>query len=301
MATKAQGAKARKAVQVQEEQVVNSVKDLSLDVVSQSIAETQVAVQQVLAELSAKVMTRIKDLRDLETAIDAKEKELNDIFGIEAAAKDLDQHTAAVEQEKAKWAEEQQLRQRLLAEEKAETLKQRTREAAEYKYRTEQENRKAEDTMAYELDQKRKANKEKQEQLEKQWNEREAELKRREQELAELRQFKADYPENVKKEANAQVAVATNSVKKEYETRMTLAAKDAELAHRLAEQEIRSRDLTITKQQEQIQDLKTQLEAANAAVKEISAKALESASNRQTADALQRLMEKEQGSNRPAK
>jgi hypothetical protein len=90
------------------------------------------------------------------------------------------------------------------------------------------------------------------------------------------------------------VAVATNSVKKEYETKMVLAAKDYETAQKLSEQTVNSLKENIAKQQAQLEGLREQLEQAHRDMKEISAKALESASGRATTEALQRLLEKDQ-------
>jgi len=96
-------------------------------------------------------------------------------------------------------------------------------------------------------------------------------------------------------------AVATNSVKKEYETKMALAAKDTEIEKRLADQTIASLQQNIAKQQQTVDDLKAQVDQAQRDVKEISSKALDSASGRSTTEALQRLMEKDQGSGKTGK
>ncbi len=130
--------------------------------------------------------------------------------------------------------------------------------------------------------------------LEKNWTEREAEMKKREMEIEGLRAQVASHPEVVKKEVNAAVAVATNSVKKEYETKIVLAAKDTETAQKLAAQELAAMKLALDKATVQITDLRTQLEQAHRDVKEISAKALESASGRSAMEALQKVLEKDQ-------
>src|SRR5262249_52690255 len=139
-----------------------------------------------------------------------------------------------------------------------------------------------------------KANKDKQEALEKDWAHREAELKRREKELEDLRTQVTNFPEVIKKEVNAAVAVATNSVKKEYETKIVLAAKDSETAQKLAGQEVVSLKQAIEKANAQLSELKSQLDQAHHDVKEISPKALESASGRSAMEALQKVLEKEQ-------
>jgi len=301
MATKTQGAKTRKAAQIQETEALEAVKDLNLDSVSRSIAETQVEVQKVLANLSATVMNRLQELEHVEESVRVKTEELQQVHDIAREATTLDDLRAHIAQTKKDWEEEERLKAQQFTEQKSERNKAWTREEQEYQYRITQEHRKQEDTLAYLKQQQEKANREKQEQLEKQWAEREGELKKREQELVELRKFKDDYPEMVKKEVNAQVAIATNSVKKEYETKMVLAAKDAELDKKLAQQDKLSLESAIARQQEQITDLKRQLEQANARVVEISGKAVDSASGRATTEALQRIMEKEQGSGKTQK
>src|SRR5262249_28729262 len=144
-------------------------------------------------------------------------------------------------------------------------------------------------------------NRDKQEELTKQWNERETELKKRENELAELKAFKEAAPEKEKKAINAEVAIATNSVKKEYETKMTLSNKDAETDKRLFEQERASLTAQITKYQAQIEDLNGKLEQAQRDAKDIAAKALESASGRATTEAMQRLLERDQSMGKGSK
>jgi len=301
MAAKVQGTKNRRAVQIQEAEVLASVKDLNLDSVSKSIAETQVEIQKVLSDLSGKVLDRLQELENVENAIRAKKDELKQLHEIEVHATTLDELEARIKEQRRDWEEEQATKQRDFKEMQSERNKQWKREEEEYQYRISQEHRKQQDTLTTMLGQQQKDNKEKQDQLEKTWAEREGELKKREQELTDLRDFKSTNDERIKKEVNASVAVATNSLKKEYETKMMLAAKDAETDRRLAEQTIASSTQNLAKMQTQLDDLNTKLEQAQRDVKEISAKALESASGRATTDALQRIMEKEQGSGKQTK
>jgi len=301
MAAKVQGTKNRRAMQIQEAEVLASVKDLNLDSVSKSIAETQVEIQKVLSDLSGKVLERLQELENVENSIKLKKDELKQLHEIEIQATTLDELEARIKEQRREWEEEQATKQRDFKEMQSERNKQWKREEEEYQYRISQEHRKQQDTLTTMLGQQQKDNKEKQDQLEKTWAEREGELKKREQELTDLRDFKSTNDERIKKEVNASVAVATNSLKKEYETKMMLAAKDAETDRRLAEQTIASSTQNLAKMQTQLDDLNTKLEQAQRDVKEISAKALESASGRATTDALQRIMEKEQGSGKQTK
>ncbi len=162
-----------------------------------------------------------------------------------------------------------------------------------YLYRLAQDHKKADDTFKTRMEEQEKANRNRQEALEKGWAERETELKRREKEVEDLRVQVANLPEQIRKAENAAVAVATNSVKKEYETKIVLATKDAETAQKLAAQEVASLKQALEKAQAQMVDIKTQLDQAHRDMKEISAKALESASGRSAMEALQMVLEKE--------
>lgn len=301
MASKVQGSKNRRAAQIQETEVLNSVKDLNLESVSKSITETQVEIQKVLADLSGRVMERLQDLQNVEESIRLQRVELKRLQDIEVAATTLDDLHAQISEQRRTLDEETAAWKRNFEEQKSDQRKLWAREQEEYKYRNEQTVKKQEDTQAALFAVQDKQNRDKQEQLEKQWTERENELKKREQELVDLRAFKEQAPEMVKKEVNAQVAIATNSVKKEYETKMVLAAKDAETEKRLADQTIQSMTQNLSKLQSQIDDLRAALETAHRDVKDISAKALESASGRATTEALQRLMEKDNSGSKSAK
>src|SRR5262245_52343738 len=68
MAAKVQGTKSRRAAQIQQDEVLTTVKGLNLEGVSRSITETQVEVQKVLADLSARVMERLQELQNVEEA-----------------------------------------------------------------------------------------------------------------------------------------------------------------------------------------------------------------------------------------
>jgi len=301
MATKMQGTKNRAAAAQRDQDTLEAVQDLTLDSVSKEVSETQVEVQKALAELNGKLVAQFQVLQNIEASIQLRRDELKSLHSIEVTASTLDELEADIRKRRLEWDEEQATAKRNFAEQQSDRNKQRVREEEEYQYKTAQAHLKLEDAFSASMAQQGKANREKQEQLEKSWAERETELKKREQELAELRLFKENNPEMIKKEVNAAVAVATNSVKKEYETKMVLAAKDSETDKRLAEQTHHSLNEQIKKQQAQIDDLKAQLEQSHRDMKEISGKALDSASGRATTEALQRMMEKEQVSTKSGK
>jgi colicin import membrane protein len=292
-AAKVTGTKNRQAAAIRETEVLHSVAGLNMDAVSGTIASTQVEVQKSLAALSAKLVEQLQLLGNVEEAIALKREELKQLYNIEAAAVSLDDLDAKIEAQRESWKDEQARKQREFAEQQSERNKQWARSEEEYQYRMALEHKKTEDTFADQMAQQAKANRDKQEMLEKNWGQREEELKKREKELEELRAQVAAMPEQIRKAENAAAAVATNSVKKEYETKIVLATKDSEMASKLAAQEVASLRQALEKAHAQLAELKTQLDQAHHDVKEISAKALESASGRSAMEALQKVLEKD--------
>jgi colicin import membrane protein len=290
---KAVGTKTKQATAIKEAEVLNSVSHLNLDSVSKKITGTQVEVQKSLASLSAQLTEQLQVLQNIEASITLKKDSLKQLYDIEVSFQTLDDLNAQIVSRRQEWDEEQALKQRQFAEQQSERDKQWARAEEEYGYKLAQEHKKTEDGFAHRMLQQERENKDRQDGLEKSWSAREGELKKREQELTDLKTQVANFPEIVKKEVNAAVAIATNSLKKEYETKILLASKDAETAQKLATQEVTSMQGSITKLNTQIEDLRTQLEQAHRDVKEISAKALDSASGRSAMEALQKVMEKE--------
>lgn len=290
---KVAGVKNRQATAIRETEVLQAVLGLNMDGVSGTIASTQVEVQKSLSALSAKLVEQLQVLCNVEEAIKLKGEELKQLYDIESAAVSLDDLDAKIDAQREAWSEEQARKQREFAEQQSERNKQWTRVEEEYQYRLTLENKKIEDDFAYNMAQKEKANRDNQEILEKNWKLREEELKKSEKELENLRLQVAAIPEVVRKAENTAVAVATNSVKKEYDTKIVLATKDAEMASKLAAQEVASLRLALDKGTAQLAELKTQLDQAHHDVKEISAKALESVSGRSAMEALQKVLEKD--------
>lgn len=295
------GAKNKRVVEQQDRAVLEKVKDMTFDSVTKELAGVQVELQKTLAELSGTLAEQFQLLETVQESIRLKNEELKNLHQIEATATTLDELKADIEEMQEQQKEQEAEFKRNFAEMKQEQNKQWAREQQDYQYDQKQKNKVAEDALTELIRQREKANKEKQEQLEKTWAEREAELKKREQELAELRAFKEQAPEMVKKAVNQEVAIANNSLKKEYEHKMQIAQKDAEMAQRLAESNIAALQQQLAKQQAQIESLEQQRDLANQRAADTAAKALESASGRSTTEALQRLMETEKMSGKSSK
>jgi chromosome segregation ATPase len=289
------GVKARQVAASKETEILHAVADLDMEGVNSTIGETQIEVQKTLADLSAKLLEKLQILRQIEDAIQYKSDDLKRHHDIEAKVTELDELEAQIEQRKREWEEEQARKRREFEEQRSERAKAWQREEQEYDYQKRIERRQKEDEFAQAMIQRERENRDKQEQLDKNWAEREGELAKHEAELVELREKVTGMPEAIKKAENAASQIAANSVKKEYETKAQLAQKDAETIQKLAAQEIGSLQATITKLNTQIEEMRRDLSQAHHDAKDISAKALDSAAGRSAMEALQRVLEKEPG------
>lgn len=295
MAKAAPAARKVQAAQVRNDEVLEAASGLTFEKVTNSITQTQVEVQQTLAELAAQVASQMQVLNTIESSIALKRQEMERLNGIDLKTAELEDLNTQINLRREQWAEEQAKRAKEQNEAAAELAKTRKREADDYAYTQMIAHRTAEDAFKTKMEQQEKKAREDKEALEKDWLTRETELKKRETELAELKKKVEEMPEVVRKAENAAQAVATNSVKKEYETKMQLAAKDAELMTKLASQENAALKAQIADLTAQITGLKAQLEQAQRDVKEISQKALESASGRSAMEAMQKVfLEKDQ-------
>jgi len=281
-------------------EINTAVKDLSLEGVSSKLASTQVEITKQLAGLSATLAERLGTLDTIDAAIALRKEELQTLREIEVTATSLDELQANIQAQRDLWEKERQLHEISIRERDAERVKQLQRTEEEYKYRTAQEQAKIQDTFNAKMLQQEKQLKDLKDSWDKNWAVRENELKAREGEIVDLRKKVEDFPVAVKKEVDSHVAQATNALKKEYETKLTLLNKDIESNQKLGAQEIKSLTDTIAKLNAQIVDLQTQLSQAHKDVKEISAKALESSAARETVSNLQKAFESVQG-NRSSK
>jgi hypothetical protein len=295
------GAKNRRIVEQQETAVLNKVKDMTFDSVTKELAGVQVELQKTMAELSGQLAEQFQLLEDVQKTITLKREELKELQQIEAAATTLDDLKADIEDMQKQQTEMEAEFKRKFAEQQSETKKVWTRQQDDYQYEIKQKEKLQSDALAEMIRQREKANKEKQEQLEKNWAERETELKKREQELAELRAFKEQAPEMVKKAVNQEVAIANNSLKKEYEHKAQMAQKDAETEKKLADAQKAADAQTIAKLHAQITSLEQQRDLANQRAADTTTKALESASGRSTTEAMQRLLEAREPSGKSTK
>jgi hypothetical protein len=177
------------------------------------------------------------------------------------------------------WQKEQEEHARFIKERDETTKKTEQREAAEYTYNLEL--RRKLDNAAYEQqqDQLRKALEDFEEVKKKAWAEREKRIAEQETEFRALQARVEKFPKEleiaVKKAKEEETAMARRQTK----VKTDLRAKEVEGERRVYELKIQSLEEVIKKQQQQLNGLSTQLEAAVKQVQELAVKAIEGASS----------------------
>src|SRR5262245_66219698 len=112
MAAKVQGTKNRRAVAIQEQEVLTAVKGMNVDSVTRGITETQVEIQRVLADLSGKLAERLQQLEDVERGIQLRTEDLKRLHDIEVKGQTLDELDAQIAQTRQSWELEQAAKKR---------------------------------------------------------------------------------------------------------------------------------------------------------------------------------------------
>lgn len=292
MATK--GTKNKKIEAAEAQSVLDSVKDMDLNKVVTEISGLQVSVQNSLAGLSATLSHKIQKMQEVDTAITLKEQRLHELFQIEKEAVTLDDLRAQKEEEEMSW-EQQRIERDVVWEEEAQgrdKLWKRTEE--EHSYAITQNQRRILDEFNAVITQKTRDENARQESLQKTWAERETTLKTREKEFTDLQNQVASFDAKMKAEVNKAEAIIGNSMKKQHEHEVALMRKDMESERNMTNIKVSSLTETIKNLDQQLATLQIQLASARADAKEVASQALQSASGRQVAEALQKVVDSNQ-------
>jgi colicin import membrane protein len=281
--------KAAELDRARETEIRNSVAGLSVEGVVQKITALNLEMSKALNNLSQKLIGEVENLNNVREASVLEEKEIERLHKIDIAAAALDQMVeeyrskkseleAEISTQRISWENEGLERQLEVKEYEDALKKQRQREVENYEYQKQLERKKAQDKYDEDVRLLEKKNKEKQENLEKSWQQRETALKEKEEEWARLKKEVEEYPSRTKREADAAVKVAVQATEQRLEQTFALARKDADAEKRVAEMQIKSLQETVARQATEIEALHRQLEEAKKQVQDIAVKAIEGAS-----------------------
>ena len=274
-----------------ETSIIDSVINLKPEDIVNEIGGLQNSLQGTLAGLSAQISSKVEQMRTVDEAISIKKTELQDLYGIEEEAMSLEEVRASRALEDEEWEKRLAQRNSDWQEEEAEQDKrfQRMEEQRQYEY--DRKVQQAQADFASNL-----AEKQKQEQfrlldLERSWDEREAEIASKETEFNSLKSQVEGFDEKLKAEVSKAEAIISNRFKKDHAHEIAMLRREMESQSNLNDTKIESLNITIEGLNDQIEDLQKQLTEARNDSKEITSAALQSASGRTAMEAMQRVVD----------
>jgi hypothetical protein len=276
--------------------VLNSVKDIDINDVVSGVNNLQVSVQKTLAELGATVTNKVQQMTQIDTAIELKKTRLKELFDIEKEAISIDEMNAQKQSELDTWELERQERQKAWEEEDAERQKSRKRDVDNWLYEFEQKKKRAQEEFDAEVARTKRNEQLRHEALERSWVEREGVLKSKEENYALLKAQVDNIDTKVAEAVKQGEARGFASAAAKYNHEIALSKEEAKGQKAVSDLRIASLNEAISNLHSQIESMETQLISARQDAKEVASAALASASNRQVADALQRVVDNQQSS-----
>jgi colicin import membrane protein len=295
--------KAKEVVRFQEQELIESVKDISSDETIRKFADLNIEISKTLSSLSEKIVREAETLAKLRQAVEIEKKELEKLYKLDLAQTALDQlieeyqinkdkFEEEISNQKEQWEIEKQQRETEAEEEMEILTKSRKRETEEYEYKKALERKKSQDKYEEELRLRDKQNKEKQEALDKSWQLREESLKSQETELLSLRKTVDGYSAQLQKETEKAVTEAIRRTEQKLAHEIELLKRDNDSEKRMADLKIKTLEESLLRQLAQATSMQEQLEVAKKQVQDIAVKAIEGASG---AKAFQIALEQTKG------
>jgi colicin import membrane protein len=275
--------------QIKEAEIKAAVSEITVELLSKKLAELSLEVSRTLGHLGEKMVAEVDLLKMLQEARAIEAKELEQLHGIDVAATSIDQlvvdytekkkqFETEIEKTRDSWEQEKKEKSCEDAEYAATLKKNRMREAEDYEYQKNLERKKRQDQFDGEIKAREKQNLETQEQLEKNWKERESALKQKEDEFAQLKKEVELFPARLAAEISKAVKEASKETETKYSQEIVQLKRDLAVERQIGELKLKQMQELLITQQNQMATLQAQFDEAKKQVQDIAVKAIESAS-----------------------
>jgi hypothetical protein len=302
----------RKLEEKQTQEAVKVATAIESDDIDREIGNLKAQIGKMLADISDRLATEASRFRSIQKAVESKENELKELYGIEKAAvslaalieaqnqKRLEFETSIksqreelqleIDSKRAEWDEQKKAHEAEIRERDAAEKKTQDRAREDFNYGFKREQQAVKDKLNDEKTALEKEIKLRRETSEKEFAEREKALAGSERELAELRAKALAFPKDLETAVTQAVKETTDRLKLEAKSREDLAHKQFEgernvLAARNESLERANKDILAFNAK-----LAQQLEAAYQKVQDIAEKTVEGASQSKSLAELQKLL-----------
>jgi hypothetical protein len=294
------------------EEAVKAATAVEPETIDREVGELKSEIGKMLGDISERLATESARFRNIQKAVETKEREIRELYGIEKAAVSLAalieaqnqkraefetqmmQEQEALEKEietkRAAWEEEKKAREAEIKEREAAERKAQERAREDFNYAFKREQQGLKDKLNDEKLALEKEIKLKRETAEKDLLEREKNIAQSERELAELRTKAAAFPQELERAVNQAVKEATDHLKLEAKSREDLAHKQFEGERNVLTARNDSLDKTNKDLLTINNKLTQQLEAAYQKVQDIAEKTVEGTSQSRSFAELQKLL-----------
>ena len=301
--------------EIEEKKIKEAVEvtdSLSTEGIVQEVSSLKLEIGGLLGQLSDRLEEEVGKYRQVRQAVEAKQKELQEIYEIEKSALSLaalieaqhlrrqqteaelaarkEELTREIETLRTEWGKEKKVHQAETKERDGDERKRREREKEEYLYVFQREQQLSREQFE---DEKARLEREityRREQMEKELADREKAVVEKETELNELREQASAFPKELESAVKQAVKEAIQRVESEAKNREELLKKEFDGERNVLNTRIESLEKTVTEQNEQIAKLSQQVEKSYSQVQDIAIKAIEGTSRSQPLTNLQQLM-----------
>ena len=271
--------------------LLDAVSKLDSQAIVSEVGQLQASLQGTLAGVSATITTKLDQMKQVDEAIAVKEERLNELFDIEAEAATIESVREQREQEEADFESRREERDKVWSDEQSERTKRWQREQEEHEYMQSQRMKRSQEEFNAEVSERRRNETIRQQEMERQWNDRENSLKSQEKEVEELRKQVAEFDAKLKSEISKAEAIVGNRMKRDHEHEIQILKLDQVSNSKLFDAEKVSLNNTISSLSDQIEELQKRLEVTQQDAKEVVTSALQSASGRDAANTLQKALD----------
>lgn len=278
---------------LEKERAIEQANQLTPASFEQNLQLLKKQVDEQVASIGQQLTGSVQQLHDLQSAIEYEKENLQEMYQINKTAHTLDTLLLAHQRQQTDFKEhmdQQKLRWELEKKQFSDELKETQRlqknawqrEKDEYTYQTmlqrEKEQHEYESKKAKQDDELEQTR----EQLSREFSQREAAIAAKENELAQLQQQVAAFPESLADKLAACEQAVQERLTREHKFQFDLLLKERDGERRLSEQTIKSLEAKIHSQEQLIHELSEKANRSLSQVQDIAVKAIEGASHPKT-------------------
>lgn len=302
------------------DEALKTASNLAPEGIDREIGNLKSEIGRLLAEVSEKLAAEDARFKSLQQAVAAKQRELQELYGIEKTATSLaalietqnqkreefevemarqrEELKGEINATRADWDKERKAHEAELRERDAAEKKARDREKEQFDYAFKRDQQTVRDKLADEKATLEKELKLKRETFEKELAERERVLAEKETDLATLRAKAAAFPQELEGAVAKAVREVTEKLQLEFKSRQDLLQKQSEGERNVLTTRNEALEKALKELAEQNGRLNKQIDAAYLKLQEIAEKTIEGASQSKSLADLQKLLVEQ--SRRPA-